>query len=360
MRFDIAILGGGPSACALAIRASLGGMRVAVISRLGAKRYAKTPETLPGTAKIHFEELGLASRSSDFIVRRQYLMFSAWGTGHLSTRSSIYDAAGPGFFINRVNFDAVILDAARTSGDVTEINGTVRELKREKDLWTVGLHPTSKYLTADFVIDASGRHSSLARLLGIRRLTIDRQVCVEVQATTKDEAKALVESTADGWWFSAPIENNRAGISWFTDPIGVRGALRSDATFGRSLGLAEHTARGIESFSCADRVVRTSDTSFLSRFGGEGWLPIGDAAIAPDPLSSQGVFAALESSRVAFDSVVSYLSGRGHGIQQYTEYQRSAVMRLVRDRQKIYAMERRWKQSTFWQRRSLSVPIYAV
>jgi flavin-dependent dehydrogenase len=79
---------------------------------------------------------------------------------------------------------------------------------------------------------------------------------------------------------------------------------------------------------------------------GEGWLAIGDAAAALDPLSSHGIAAALAGGIEAARAIVEGSTER---------YERSidaSWTAYVSMRRAFYAAERRWSGTPFWQRRT--------
>ena len=83
----------------------------------------------------------------------------------------------------------------------------------------------------------------------------------------------------------------------------------------------------------------------LDRVAGPGWLAIGDAATALDPLSSHGLGNALFTGMRAADAIAS---------GNFDDYER-AVDKMwnvyVSRRRELYASERRWPSSPFWSRR---------
>lgn len=81
---------------------------------------------------------------------------------------------------------------------------------------------------------------------------------------------------------------------------------------------------------------------------------MGDAAIAFDPLSSQGVYKALESGINAARAIQNYFAGDDTALQDYAvEVQREFDNYLLM-RSEYYGRETRWPHSIFWQRRRLS------
>ena len=67
-------------------------------------------------------------------------------------------------------------------------------------------------LRARVLIDATGRATHLARWVGARRIVFDRLVGVATlfgEIDTSREGYILVETTPDGWWYSAPVLGTR-------------------------------------------------------------------------------------------------------------------------------------------------------
>ncbi len=85
---------------------------------------------------------------------------------------------------------------------------------------------------------------------------------------------------------------------------------------------------------------------------GAGWLALGDAAAAYDPLSSHGIGSAMGSGFYAGQAIASSLAG-------HPEEARTAYLQLLQDaygacldlQRYHYAQERRWPDAPFWRRR---------
>jgi flavin-dependent dehydrogenase len=92
-------------------------------------------------------------------------------------------------------------------------------------------------------------------------------------------------------------------------------------------------------------------SSRLERFHGEGWLAAGDAAIAFDPLSSQGILSALYSGLKAGEAVIGSLVGDREALLHYDVNILKLYTQFLRDRRHYYGIERRWPASLFWQTR---------
>ena len=85
--------------------------------------------------------------------------------------------------------------------------------------------------------------------------------------------------------------------------------------------------------------------------GGTGWLATGDAALSFDPLSSQGIYKALQSGLMVAETIEAVLHGEKAAVLDWSFRNRKRFDRYLRTRQAYYGLERRWPDSVFWRRR---------
>jgi flavin-dependent dehydrogenase len=217
---------------------------------------------------------------------------------------------------------------------------------------------------ARVAVDAGGRAAPLARLAGARRVVLDRLVAVSAflprDARSPFDRFTLVEAVEGGWWYSAPLPDGRRVVSFFTDSD-LAPRTREVAAFRRRLGRAPATAarcgvdvRGPE-LEAAPCVV-SANTSRLTAVAGEGWLAVGDAAAAFDPLSSLGIETALSSAAQAAVAVSRHLDGDAGALPAYPSLVRETWRRYLYERARVYEQETRWPQAPFWKRRRAHLP----
>ncbi|MDQ3913117.1 MAG: tryptophan 7-halogenase, partial [Actinomycetota bacterium] len=84
---------------------------------------------------------------------------------------------------------------------------------------------------------------------------------------------------------------------------------------------------------------------------GNNWLAAGDAALAFDPLSSQGIYHALRSGLLAARAIEDCQAGDQTALGEYSWETQRRFDRYLRMRAEYYSQERRWSCSAFWQRR---------
>lgn len=351
MIWDVAVMGAGPAGSSFAIHCRKAGLQTAIFSA-GRGGSSAVPETLPVTARPLVEALGLRDECG---LRPQYAMSSAWGSDSLTTRESICNPAGPGWFVDRPSFDAAIAQHAVDAGAVRFPSARIASASFENGHWDLRFHVTGEsepsVAKAAFVVDATGRASAFARRIGVRRIALDRLIAVSARAIPQGRVagEGLVESACDGWWFSAPAPGGELSITWFTEAPLLRLSDRCAAAFEGRLGKTTYTAARVGSLLPASLHFRPARTDRLAEFCGKHWMAAGDAAVACDPLGSQGIFRALESATRAFDLFVRNRTLDAEQIRAYEEFHIYYLKQFLRDRHNFYSMERRWPESPFWQ-----------
>jgi flavin-dependent dehydrogenase len=137
--------------------------------------------------------------------------------------------------------------------------------------------------------------------------------------------------------------------AYVTDGDLVAGAV-SDRWYS-ALETTSHTSARTHGRARTALCVRRASSGSLSRAGGAGWVAVGDAQLAHDPLSGQGLFHALVSG---MRGAAALRSGGIEGYCAAASVHRAAYMR---QRSEVYCRETRWPASPFWRRRHvLSLP----
>jgi flavin-dependent dehydrogenase len=295
------VVGGGPAGCAAAATACSAGLDVVLYSA-GPPLWMRPRESLPpGAAHLVDELFGPgAFRPEDHL--QAYANESRWGSAELERADFIFNPFGHGWHLDRPAFDRALLNRARRMG--------VSVL--EQRVATVG--------EARFVVDATGRSARIARSRGARRRRFDRLVAVWREDRERAASVTTVTAERDGWSYTAP------GIGAFLTDADLLPRVPGQATDA--------------STSCLDRVV------------GPGWAATGDAAVAFDPLSSQGLVTALVMGREA--------GGLAAGLVRTSDYEAEYQALLDEHlslRRAYYALETRWPDSPFWARRHLRAPL---
>jgi flavin-dependent dehydrogenase len=357
MRFDVVVIGSGPAASATAIRCLRIGIKTAICIAPARRNRFEIPQTLSAILRPQLEDLNFWERFQRIGLRHQYSMSSAWGSDQITTRHSICHPWGPGWFINRTVFDAELLQHAVGEGAMP-ISARILSVSRVKDRWILNAgnaeNSDPELIETRLVVDATGRSSVFARQIGVRRFAFDRQVCINALALPRDvpAGEAFVESEPEGWWFIVPTERDELAVARFTEASMLQPADRSIAGFECRLRAVPHTSLRVDRILPGTIQATVACTDRLEVCAGDGWFAVGDAALACDPLASQGVLRALESAEIVARIISNCATKNKDSIAEYSEFQERALERFLRDRQYFYSIERRWPQAAFWRQRS--------
>jgi flavin-dependent dehydrogenase len=289
------VVGGGPAGCAAAATARSAGLDVVLYSA-GLPAWMRPRESLPPGAAHLVDEIFAPGAFQPEDHLPAYANASMWGSAELETADFIFNPFGHGWHLDRSAFDGALLDAVRRMG--------VRVVEQR----------AATAAEARFVVDATGRSARIARSRGAHRRRFDRLVAVWREDWDRTGSVTTVTAERNGWSYTAP------GISAFLTDADLLPRLPGQAT--------------------------DASTSFLDRVMGPGWAATGDAAVAFDPLSSQGLVTALVMGREAGCVAAGLVSATDYA----AEY-RSLLDEHLALRRAYYAMETRWPDSPFWARR---------
>lgn len=216
----------------------------------------------------------------------------------------------------------------------------------------------------DYLVDATGRASLLSRQLGAVRLRQSGQVAVvgflEIPEGLKIPPEMLLETTNDGWWYSAPLSERDAVAVFITDDDLDRGP--PEEAWQRALHASHHTRKRF--FSCLlkerPRRVAAGSSILLPSFG-QGWMAVGDAASCFDPLSIHGLGRALlQGAKVGEFLAESLACGEVPNPIRLAEENGEEFLKETMTLSVNYRRVKQWPESVFWQRRDQGYPSVEV
>ncbi len=354
---DVAIVGGGPAGAATGLALSRLGVSTMLIDR--GDNGPRIGETLPPAIKNPLSSLGVW----DMFISAQHLPSfgtrAIWGQSQAQHNEFIFSPYGPGWHVDRARFDAMLSRAAERCGvriyRSTELAAIVAGVG---DGWELDLtqRKRQRRVRAKLVVDATGRSAVLARRFAGRRIICDRLVGVVgffAAARAAAQQLTLIEAGADGWWYSALLPGSGAVAVYMTDAdLYAQANRRGQDYWRRAFGNTAVIQSGLDLRTLKSQPVVVAAHSSRSRFAaGANWLAVGDAAVAYDPLSSQGIYRALQSGLRSADAIRRYLDGDRAALQEYASSIEHEFAEYLRLRRQYYSYVRRWPDSTFWKRR---------
>ena len=359
-RFDVAVIGGGPAGCSTALALARLGYRCLVVEKSDYSS-VRVGETFPAAIRRLLVDLGVWERFIASGYAPADAIHSIWGDRQTHKNDAMFDPYGPGWHVDRVHFDRMLATAAE--------NARVQLLRTARvDSFAVMSHGSWRLkiecsklpfvARAEFLVDASGRRCVVARRSGARRVALDRLIGVVaffrpyVRETLIPPAM-LVESVQDGWWYSAPLPDQRIVVAYMTDADLLQ---KSDGPllirFAALLSAAAQTATRLQSYTLdSEPTVSAANSSRLDQMWGDNWVAVGDAAMTVDPLSSQGVYKAMKSGSLAARAIARFSSGEPTALSDYGSDLCSEFDRYLPQLQYHYSLEQRWATRNFWRRR---------
>jgi flavin-dependent dehydrogenase len=349
---DAIVVGAGPAGSAAAITLAQAGWCVRLFGRAATDRVgARLGESLSPAGPRLLARLGLADALQHGHLRCHGNAF-AWGTDSLAWNDFIRDPRGSGFHVDRDRLDAQLRARAADAGVCVIEAAAPRDAELTSDGWRVG------EIVARWVIDASGRACGFARARGARREHAWDQVAITAFARVAapiQETFSLVEAVRDGFWYSAPAPGGRFALAFFTDArLHDPRAARTDAGFAALLAGAPHTRRRLDAHDAAfdeGPCFVDAGSARLVPVHGTGWVAVGDAALAYDPIAAHGVTLALRTGIDAAVALIADVAGDNEALDRYSTRLEGAFSAYRGEARRIYAAEQRWRDAPYWRAR---------
>lgn len=352
----VAVVGGGIAGAAACIALASRGLPARWIAP-PPPRGSKPGESLAPAAVSLLRDLGQGDLLDRPVHRRSETTFSSWGTDALIERNAIALPGGLGSVIDRARFEADLREAALRAG-TDAVPASLGRFARRDGLWRLETD-AGEATEAAFLVDATGRSAAIGRRLS-RARRHDRLVAAHgfldpVEDDVDPTPATVIEATEDGWWYATLLADRRLAISYYSDPdLLPRGLSRDRGRWRDLIGRTRYIARWIDSggFAVVEAPRLASvGTTWLERAAGPGWIAVGDASAALDPLSAHGMTTALWAGLEAAAAIDSALKGDDAALDAYAARVIRGVSRFRAERQAIYARETRFAPRTFWRRR---------
>ena len=306
--FDVALVGGGPAGAAAGRLLALWGHSVIVLTRPGSQSSLLGESLPPSTRKI-LERVGAlqAVEAAGFVRSTGHTVW--WGESH--GRVEAFPEGESGFQVLRSDLDRVLLALATEAGARVEGDAAVRDVRIEGDVhrieYTNGdavADDRTQTVRARWVLDCSGRSGVVAR--SYRRQQEGHATLALVGVwrrsggwSVRDPTHTLVESFADGWAWSVPVDDQVRYFTVMVDPRvtemerskELAPIYRSAMTKAQRMeALLDGARMDGEAWACS------ASMYYASRYAEGRILLVGDAATFLDPVSSFGVKKAFTSA----------------------------------------------------------------
>ncbi|KAG8945333.1 hypothetical protein FRC04_000868 [Tulasnella sp. 424] len=314
---DVIIVGGGPAGCAtaLSLLKSNPDATFLVIDDTNPSAY-KIGESLPPEAIKILQYL--SPSLPDQLSQTGHLKCtgnaSIWESPEVRESFGMMNPFGYGLHLDRAAFDEMLrktLVEARPKGI---IKGKFTSISKADGLWEIkvdGAKPDgAEVYRSKWVVDATGRKASVGQKVHAKTIKSDDvlsfyAVFASDSTAPDNDHRTLIEASPPGWFYSSQLPNRRRLVAFHTSGSssaaklarrlpGFLDLLAENSTLIRET--IEQNGYSVEMGDDTWPKATAAGSSYLSPFGSEEdrWCAVGDAAMAFDPLSSQGMITSLK------------------------------------------------------------------
>jgi len=346
--YDITIAGAGPAGSVLALLAARTRYRVLLVERSHFDR-PRFGETAPPELRQALTRVGLERLAQAPFCREAPEVLSVWGSDEPWSRHHIFSPYGTALHLDRRAFDEALALAARDAGADLKLGCAARFAAQPRGGYIVQLS-TGERIRAKAAILATGRAGGGLGLPYVREY-LDNNVAVAARLSSPAghlDPRTVIEAVPGGWFYLAALPGNeviavfitlatlvpserRARLRWWLEALAQTTVVRK-ALNGCRLPYALSVANARASFALSG--------------AGDSWLAVGDARIAPDPLSGQGIIWAIDDAASAME-LLTRMQWR-----DLAQDMRARTLREVEaylfERSRVYLSEQRFKGDVYW------------
>jgi len=205
--YQVIIVGGGPAGVATSLTLSSRGISNCIIEASN-EPIQKPGEAIPPNAKPLLKQLGIDHLISDPKHKIYHGNKSCWGNKLLEQKEFIRDIHGSGALLDRLYFETQLRQLVVQKNGVFLAGFKLRKVSVEKQGIKISVEngSRSQIMSANYIVDATGRKASVCRQFGVTKETLDAQFAItfDLQLNSKIARQILVEATENGWWYAAP------------------------------------------------------------------------------------------------------------------------------------------------------------
>jgi flavin-dependent dehydrogenase len=255
----------------------------------------------------------------------------------------------------RPDFDTALLDDLRDQGVRVELLRVHKlDISKGARVTTLADGVTREW-QADFVVDARGRSANAGRNERVRGPETVSLACS--WESEPGAAFAAAASVGDGWLWLARHTSGKLFSQFTTRASELELADKSAIPDFIASRLQRVDESELPALNLADpdaALARSSTAILVDRPIQNCYMRVGDAAMAVDPLSGNGIFQSLSSALVA-PAVINTRLNRPADAELAAQFYRDRLhhlfYRFARIGRDFYRSETRWEKNDFWRAR---------
>lgn len=330
---DVVIIGGGPAGSVLGSYLSKAGISNVILERANHPRPHVGESLVTSTTRV-FEDIGFLDTMEREGFTKKY--GAAWhakaGRGEFTIRFGEFPQPGINqdytYHVDRSKFDLLLLKHAESLGSSVYQGVGVNEVLFDDNDFANGVRFSvagkDYELPAKFVVDASGRNSVLGTQRHLRQKDpIFNQFAVhgwfenlDRGATESADYIHIYFIPAErGWVWQIPINDRVTSVGVVAEKeVFKQSRQRREDYFWDHVRSSPDLAAAMVTARPVNELRSEADYSYtMSRFVGNGWMLVGDAARFVDPIFSSGVSIACESAKFASEAIAAAFAAEDVG-----------------------------------------------
>jgi flavin-dependent dehydrogenase len=334
---EVFVIGAGPGGSTISALLAERGHDVVACDKDRHPRFHIGESLLPQNMAL-FETLGVAEAVADIGMVKRGAEFNSPDHEHRTTFdfSSAFDKRWPyAYQVRRSEFDHLLLANARAKGAKVHEGARVRSVEFT-DAGPVRVDVehddgTRSQWQAQFLVDASGRETFLANLLGFKRKNQKHNsAALYGHFTGVERLEGPAEGNisvfwfAHGWFWLIPLKDGTTSVGAVCWPYYMKSRKTDPTTFLReTIAMCPDLAKRLEGAEMTGPATATGNYSYeCTRMSGARYLMIGDAWAFVDPVFSSGVYLAMNSGALGADVVEGVLRDPASAPRLYADFER--------------------------------------
>jgi flavin-dependent dehydrogenase len=312
---EVLVMGGGPAGSTAATLLARMGRKVILLEKARHPRFHIGESLLPMNLPL-FERLGVLEKVAAMGVFKPGADFEAdneRGYNTFAFKRAIGNSPPHAYQVWRQDFDKMLFDHAHATGadarEGHEVIAVEQVDSRRSDVEVRTDDGQSYLITAQYVVDATGRDTFLSSKKRLRRKNGEHQSAAIFGhfrgaecRPGEDAGNISIYRFEHGWMWMIPLPDGVMSIGAVCRPAYLKQRKGKTVDFLlETLQQNEDLRRRIEHAKLIGEEVRvTGNYSYDSaQMGGPGWVMIGDAFAFLDPVFSSGVYLAMSGAEQA-------------------------------------------------------------
>jgi hypothetical protein len=253
---------------------------------------------------------------------------------------------------------------ALTGCSSTMLKARARPIGAFDGHWSLAVQSADDTFTATstWVLEATGRSSTSAFAPDNERIYLDHLVAISLVGpplpgkSNTVENVTVIEASSSGWWYSLVLPTRQSLLVFLSDrdllPPGkaplcgfLSEQLRRTCVTHTRFENGGGTLKSWQFFEAHSSIRRVA----LSN----GWLALGEALVAIDPLAGNGIVKSIENALDVCDWLLAGNTTESDSVPAWAARVSAGVLNFELERRRVYSVERRWPESPFWMRRTL-------